>query len=297
VTPKLFARVAAWIDAPQPVLRLELVRVFAPLAVLGFMSGRLIHADEWLGQAGFRIPDMGGDPRQPLFIPAIPTPAAWAVVTLMVVAGICTSMGVRARLSAFVFAMTLAFVSLSDRLAAFTVSKISPVIMLAVALGPAASRIGFDAWLRVRSGEAPAPRERPLGSIRFLQVFLPVFYCASGLAKMGGDWMVVPRVLYSHLHDSYQTPISFFLATHMPVWAWTPMQVTVLGFEALTPLWFGWRRTRTLGMLYGVGMHVMIGLMFGPVIWFALLMISLLVGCYLPDGWVARLDARLTGDP
>jgi hypothetical protein len=50
-------------------------------------------------------------------------------------------------------------------------------------------------------------------------------------------------------------------------------------------------------MLYGVGMHVMIGLMFGPVIWFALLMISLLIGCYLPGGWVARLDARLTGEP
>jgi hypothetical protein len=34
--------------------------------------------------------------------------------------------------------------------------------------------------------------------------------------------------------------------------------------------------------------------MFGPVIWFALLMMTLLVGCFLPDRWLARI-ARITG--
>ena len=31
----------------------------------------------------------------------------------------------------------------------------------------------------------------------------------------------------------------------------------------------------------------MIGLMFGPVIWFALLMSTLLMGCYVPERWLA----------
>jgi hypothetical protein len=35
--------------------------------------------------------------------------------------------------------------------------------------------------------------------------------------------------------------------------------------------------------------------MFGPVVWFALLMMTLLLGCYLPDRWVERLDARVAG--
>jgi hypothetical protein len=39
-------------------------------------------------------------------------------------------------------------------------------------------------------------------------------------------------------------------------------------------------------------MHALIGLMFGPVIWFALLMSTLLVCCYLPERWLVRLFHR-----
>ena len=287
-------RLGAWIEEPQPVLRLEIIRIFAPLAVLGFMSGRLVHADEWLGDAGFRVPDLGGDVRQPLYIPALPSSIAWVVVTVMVVSGLLCAAGVRARATAGVFAVILAFVGLSDRLAAFTVSKISPVIMLAVALGPAGSLLGVDAWRRRKRGAPPPASTQSLGSVRFLQLMLVTFYCASGLAKAGGDWMVVPQVLWTHLHDSYQTPISFFLASTLPVWVWTPLQARVLAFEALAPLWFGLRWTRPYALLFGLGMHLGIGLMFGPVIWFALLMMTLLVGCFLPDRWLARI-ARITG--
>ena len=59
----------------------------------------------------------------------------------------------------------------------------------------------------------------------------------------------------------------------------------VFVFEIGAPVWFGLSRTRTLAFLYGVAMHVLIGLMFGPVVWFALLMITMLVGGYAPDGW------------
>ncbi|HEY3815984.1 MAG TPA: HTTM domain-containing protein [Polyangiaceae bacterium] len=290
-------RLAAWLDAPQPVLRLEIIRVFAPLAVLGFMSGRLVHADEWLGDAGFRVPDLGGDVRQPLYVPALPSSVAWGVVTVMVIAGLLCALGVRARATALLFAVTLAFVGLSDRLAAFTVSKISPVIMLAVALGPAGSLVGVDAWRRRRRGEPQPPAVQRFGSLRFLQLMLVVFYCASGLAKAGGDWLVVPKVLFSHLHDSYQTAISFFLASTLPSWVWTPLQGSVLAFEALAPLWFGLRWTRTYALLFGLGMHLGIGLMFGPVVWFALLMMTLLVGCFLPDRWLAGAARalRITG--
>ena len=289
-------RIAEWLDEPQPVLRLEIIRIFAPLAVLGFMSGRLVHADEWLGDAGFRIPDLGGDIRQPLYIPALPSSVAWAVVTVMVVSGLLCSAGVRARTTALVFASTLVFVGLSDRLAAFTVSKISPVIMLAVALGPAGSMLGVDAWLRRRRGAPAPPSAQSLGSVRFLQLMLVTFYCASGLAKAGGDWLVVPRVLWTHVHDSYQTSFAFALASVLPAWAWTLLQGMVLAFELLAPLWFGLSRTRTWAMFFGLSMHAMIGLMFGPVRWLSLLMMTLLAAGYLPErpmGWLDALATRL----
>jgi hypothetical protein len=34
---------------------------------------------------------------------------------------------------------------------------------------------------------------------------------------------------------------------------------------------------------------LMIGLMFGPVVWFALLMGAILLACFTPERWIARL--------
>jgi hypothetical protein len=67
------------------------------------------------------------------------------------------------------------------------------------------------------------------------------------------------------------------------------MQGTTLAFEIGAPLWFGLRITRPYALAYGIAMHTLIGLMFGPVIWFALLMIVLLVGGYASERLLARL--------
>ncbi len=68
-------------------------------------------------------------------------------------------------------------------------------------------------------------------------------------------------------------------------------QGLVLAFEVLAPLWFAWSRTRGLALVFGLGMHAMIGLMFGPVVWFALLMMTLLAAGYLPGRFLAPLEA------
>ncbi len=286
----MFRGFSDWLDEPLPVLRIEIVRIAAPLAILGFMAGRLAHADEWIGDAGFRVPDLGGDWRQPLYVPALPSALAWLVAAAMVASGLSCALGYKTRPSALVFAATLAFVAVSDRLAAFTVSKMSPAVVLAIASGPAGTRLGVDAWLKARRGEAAPEPMRPMGSVRFLQLLPVTIYSASGIAKARGDWLSVPLVLWSHLHDSYQTAISFALASSLPGWSWTLMQGSVLAFEMLAPLWFGLSRTRTAALVFGLGMHAMIGLCFGPVLWFALLMMTLLVGGYLPDSLLVPID-------
>ena len=286
----MFREISDWLEEPVPVLRLEIVRVFAPLAILGFMFGRLTHADEWIGDAGFRVPDLGGDWRQPIFVPSLPSTVAWAVAATMVLTGLACSFGYRTRTSAILFASTLIFVAVSDRLAAFTVSKLSPAVMLAVAAGPAGTRLGLDAWRKSQRGGDPPEKARPMGSVRFLQLLLITIYSASGIAKARGDWLSVPLVLWSHLHDSYQTGLSFALASVLPGWIWTLMQGLVLAFEMLAPLWFGMARTRAYAVVFGLGMHAMIGLCFGPVVWFALLMMTLLVAGYAPLRVLAPLE-------
>ena len=97
-------------------------------------------------------------------------------------------------------------------------------------------------------------------------------------------------MLWSQLHDSYQTVVSFWLASHLPAWSWPPMQGAVLLFEMGAPIWFSMRKTHRLATIFGLGMHAMIGLMFGPVVWFALLMMSLLFAGHGDDSWLAPVE-------
>jgi len=288
----------ARVFAPQPVVRLEVIRILAPLAILGFLSSRIAHADDWLSDAGFHVPALADDWRQPVELPALPSWAAWGVCIGLVVAGLAVAAGAFTRWSAAGFAALLAYVALADRLAAFTVSKLAPVIALALWLTPSGARYSLDAWRRRKRD----PSARPVtlvsgGCVVFFQLLLVVFYASSGICKARGDWLGDPYVLWTHLHDSYQTPVSWFLGNHLPKQAWPVLQATTLAFECGAPVWFSNRYTRPFALGYGLVMHALIGLMFGPVIWFSLLMIVLLVGSYAPAPWLHRALAWRRATP
>jgi len=285
---------SGWFERPQPVLRLELVRVCAPLAILGFMSSRIAHADEWIGDAGFHVPDVGNDWRQPMYIPALPSTIAWIVAIALVVSGLMLSAGFRTRAAALVFGVLAAYVALNDRLAAFSVSKMAPMVAFALAASPAGGRYSVDAYLaKKRNPDLVLSDDTRAGTVRFFQILLPVIYCGSGIAKGRGDWLKHSHVLWTHLHDSYQTWFTVMFANLMPAAGWTVLQYVVLTFEAGAPLWFALRRTRPFALVIGVGMHTMIGLMFGPVRYFAMLMATLLLASYLPESILDRIRARL----
>jgi hypothetical protein len=288
-------RLERWLSEPQPILRVEILRIGAPLSILGFMWSRVAHADEWLGDVGFRVPDLGtADYRQPLYIPALPSWAAWWVAIALVASGLAVAVGLKARRAAVVFALATGFVALSDRLAAFSVSKLAPVLAIAIALSPCGSRFSVDAWRARRQRPRPKlPRYAVSGSVRFIQVLLPVIYSASGIAKARGDWLSHSHVLWTHLHDTYQTAVTVALANLLPAAAWTLLQGVTLTFETFAPLWFGHPRFRTAAMVVGASMHAMIGLMFGPVRYFAMLMTTLLVAAYMPAHILDRAARRV----
>lgn len=291
----LLGWVQDWLFRPQPVERLVMLRIVVPLATLGFLSSRMVHADEWLSPSGFHVPNLGGgDWRQPLFLPAIPPWAAWAVVVATAVAGLGLAIGFRARQAAGVFAALVAYLVLADRLEAFTVSKAAPVLALALAASPCGARFAVDAirHRRLHPGEPP-PQTVPGGAVRFFQLFLVIMYSGSGLAKARGDWLS-SDVLWTHLHDNYQTLLGWHLMNAVPAGAWRVLQNLTLAFEIGAPLWFALPLTRTPALLVGLGMHAMIGLFFGPVIWFALLMGGMLIACFAP---VAALTWRPAARP
>jgi len=141
-------KLGGWLRAPQPIERLALARILLPLVLLAFQSSRIAHADEWLSAVGFRVPDLGGDWRQPLYIPAVPVGVAWAIGVAMVVSGLSVAVGLFTRPAAAIFATLLAYVALADRLEAFTVSKLGPMLALALCLTPSGARYSLDAVLR-----------------------------------------------------------------------------------------------------------------------------------------------------
>jgi hypothetical protein len=118
-------------------------------------------------------------------------------------------------------------------------------------------------------------------------------YFGSGMAKLRGGWLSDPNVIWSHLHDSYQTSVTYFLARAVPPIAWTLFQYVTLAYEAGAPLWFAMRRTRLPALFVGLGMHATIGLMFGPVIWFSLLMSVLLLASFAPLPWLTAALAKV----
>jgi hypothetical protein len=132
------------------------------------------------------------------------------------------------------------------------------------------------------------------GYVRGFQLLVVLFYLASGICKARGDWLVRGDVIWSQMHDSYQTAIAYGLGRLLPAWSWGIFQGTTLAYEALAPLWFALPWTRPVALAYGLTMHLMIGLMFGPLLPFSLLMIALLVACFAP---AARLEALLRSSP
>src|SRR5207249_3215412 len=135
------------------------------------------------------------------------------------------SLGLLGRVASGVFAICLLYLALADRLSAFTVSKLGAVIAIALFFTPCGSRYGIDAWIRRRRHpNQPQPTLVAAGNVRFFQILLVTLYCGSGICKLRGDWLTHSNVLWTHLHDSYQTGFTYLLARSIPAWGWAALQ-------------------------------------------------------------------------
>jgi hypothetical protein len=279
------------LTAPQPIERLELVRILAPLAILGFLVSRFVHVEHWLTDIGFVVPPQPfRDYRQPLYIPPIPVWLATFIALSTVGSGIATSLGWRTRPASGMFAALLTYLALADRLEAFTVNKLGAIVAIAIFATPSGARYGLEARSRDTDDR---PELVSWGNVRFFQALLMFMYFGSGIAKLRGGWLSDPHVIWSHLHDSYQTSLTYFLARNVPSLGWTLFQYLTLAYEVGAPLWFSLKKTRVPALFVGLGMHAMIGLMFGPVVWFSLLMSALLLGSFAPLPWLKLALTRV----
>jgi len=77
-------------------------------------------------------------------------------------------------------------------------------------------------------------------------------YLASGVAKIRGGWVTDPNVIWSHLHDSYQTALTHFMARTVPALGWTIFQYVTLLYEVGAPVSYALPETRLPALYIGL---------------------------------------------
>src|SRR5579884_1527386 len=104
---------------PQPIVRLEAIRICASLAIVGFMlTHGALHAPDWLSFEAFQPPRFARD-WQPIDMPDLSAGQAWAIAIALIAAGVATAAGAFTRFSAGAFAVLLGYVALADRASTF----------------------------------------------------------------------------------------------------------------------------------------------------------------------------------
>jgi len=256
--------------ATVPAIRLDAFRQAILFSLALYLAARFMFAAEWLTSTGFH-PSPAADRMHAPHVPLVPagllTP--FTVLTFVALAAaILLPAGHTGHLRRVALTITLAavaYVSLADPISAFTLNRLYVFTLLILIAAPAGTNI--PAW-----------------PMRMLQWTLLTHYCASALCKgLHGDWLKYNDVLWMQIQGLYMTDAAAWLVRHLPGWAFPVQQHLALGFELLAPVLLGFRRLRPIGVVMGIGMHLIVALTMYQLIYFSLQMIAFYALFIEPD--------------
>jgi hypothetical protein len=215
-------------------------------------------AGEWLTAQGYHPTGaVTGGLQQP--VPLLPEAAlGWfGAAYLGSIAALI--LGVRPRVTIWLVLAGTVYVTLADRLAAFTINKLFVAGLLILALAPPVVEQGGKLVLR------SAWPLRALQATFVLQMF------GAGICKLRfGAWVAQSDTLWHQVQLAFMTDIAAWMVRELPMWAWAVLQYLALGFELAAPLLFMVRRLRPLGYLLGFGMLATIALTMYELVFFSL---------------------------
>jgi hypothetical protein len=286
VTPAGLARSALrFVHGPVDATRLVVFRLLLAHSLLIYMLFRWQERAEWLTTAGYHPSGAAVDGlQQPVpLLPEAALPWFGAAYFGSIAALI---FGVRPRVTIWLVLAGTVYVTLADRLAAFTINKLFVATWFILALAPP---IFSDAEGRLRTRSAWALRVLQLTFI--LQVF------GAGICKVRfGDWIGHDDTLWAQVQLTFMTDIAAWMVRNLPLSVWAFLQHLALAFELAMPLLFLVRRLRPLGYLMGFGMFAIISLTMHELIFFALQLVCFFVLFIDPDRlhrWRAAVRRRL----
>jgi hypothetical protein len=267
-----------------PAIRLESFRWTTTLALLVYTLTWSLEAREWLTPAGYHLSAAASRGLQ-LSIPLLGPRTLVAFLVVYVGSMVAILLELRPRLCSYVVFVGLLYVTLADRLSAFSMNKLALVAWLVLLLAP---------WPRSEPepAQGDTPQLRSAWPLRILQATLLLQYVGAGICKLRGGWLSNSRVLWLQAQDVYMTQVAAWMIRELPVWAWAGLQYTALAFELLAPVLLCVRRLRPLGFAWGLAMHAAIALMMHRVGLFSLSVVAYYV-LFVDDARLLALRERL----
>ena len=131
-------RIAGWLFGPVDGVRLIAFRLAFAHALVIYMLFRWRHAGEWLTAQGYHPSGAAtGGIQQP--VPLLPEALLWPFGAAYFAAIAALILGVRPRVTIWLVLAGTVYVTLADRLAAFTINKLFVAGLLILALAPPVS--------------------------------------------------------------------------------------------------------------------------------------------------------------
>ena len=226
-------------------------------------------------------------------LPDLPTAGVKLFCLALVGASFFLMVGAWTRVSAWiVFVLTLALQRYNP--AAFNGGDfiMRGVLQLGVALGPSGAFLSVDAW-RLGNWAKPPP-EVEAWPIRFIQLHISVGYLLTFYLKTRGHtWFDGTALWYAlNIEDlaRFRVPDVLIVPPLGTIFSW--LAVTT---EAFVGIGVWWRRTRTLALIAGIGLHLGIALTL-EIGFFSLIMITSYLA-FVPGQSIERLLNRFRSSP
>ena len=174
--------------------------------------------------------------------------------TLYVVALIALTIGWNTRMAAVATWLLHLLFTKTSLLTSYGVETFTHVIMFLFIVFPVGAAWSIDAWSKGRTGE---PSLLAGVSFRYLQLYLPLTYFTSGVAKgLGRQWWNGDAIWITMSQADFRTFDLLWLADYPLI----PMMIgwSTIVLEAGYPLFISSRRTRAFVVLGICGMHLSI---------------------------------------
>ncbi len=270
------ARLTRALLGPCSSARLRWFRKASALTLLLYTLTWSTAAGEWLTDAGYHL---SAEASGGLQLP-IPLLGRWGMVvflTTYVGALLAVLFDARPRLASVVVFGCLFYATTVDRLAAFSMNKLALVAWLVLLLAPwPAEAVGTpdSEGTDTPADGATAPQLRSAWPIRVLQGTLILQYFGAGICKLRGGWAGDHEVLWLQIQSIYMTDFAAWTVRSLPSPVWAGLHYGALAFELLAPLLFIVSRLRPLAFVWGLTMHLAIGLMMHRVGLFSLSVVA-----------------------